>query len=1030
MKKAVRKQSEIKKVVPEIIFKDRTEIREHFWKCYDAIPNGFGHVINYYGSGGIGKSKLCEYLHKTIHEKVHPVTGKELESKSFIFSFEGKRNNCEKVKILSDLANKFEQACKYELLYFKYALYVYYKTLGEDKAAPEIKSLGNSRLFNMLMDAASFVPVVGQIGSSVIKNADVLVAGVRELFLKNKDNIRMLDTMEAEDIEAVLVDFFVEDLWEKLSKEKAPVVVFLDAYEHMQNYAHRTESAKVSDEFLWGDTGIIRQLPNVLWVINGQRQLDWNLHDDYWDEEAIEYRQIDKLKDDDVKELLKDLEIEESEIVDIILKKTNGIPQHVSTCISTYFKLKAENKQPVAADFDKDNNGLVSRLIGGLSNEDKDMIQTFACLEKWTENDIAELNLSFDRYEYLKQLAIICRKDDVFYLDKAIQETVCRSSNLQIKKKCIEYLSFKLCDEALTRIDRNDYQLRKLKLELITLDIRKNTEHKDWELDVFFGEKLPFLRLNIYDASLFWNGISLIEGYIPKECMPQKYANILLVYKWYRCIFEGDLVTVLKESEKQNIEEIAQTLPEDAYALLYAVLAKCNYNTEFWYSYLREAFRSAHMLQDDLTRISLCMDAAEILIYNAKHVYMFMDGAEVLLQQGLNNCHKALELLESIKSSNRRNAYMCLLFTLEARIEFELGHTEEGKGLLLKADRIADKYKETESKALLEVFFKAYILEAECPVAAEDGVQYAQRALKTASKLLLIYVGRDKQSKEIQKSLIHHYNVARACRALASWLPKEDADKMRYYDNSIATLQEIYTSQKCRIYLNEWFLSVVSAFDNVAEEEKDKYISLGTNIARMDDEYWVDAQYVYRFAKSLVYHYMQLNRLAEAKDILNDLDGNLENVLRYQMPQGRYLLERVFIWEMKAYVHYYLQEDEEAYRNSLEAYHLNQLFYMQNCNEVNAKAYADWCNFLSELCIQGNAAECTLENALTYALACKQALQPLVSENIDINLLKKYVDVLDKLLYLYSAMGDTENMLLISEEYEKYAEYLTEDLYE
>ena len=102
---------EVQIVNPEMIFTDRDNPRRVFWNAYDALGKDEFYVINYYGFGGIGKSRLCSFLNDCLLSGIHPDTQKPLCSKSLILNFEDLKNDCEKVNVLENLANKFENEC-------------------------------------------------------------------------------------------------------------------------------------------------------------------------------------------------------------------------------------------------------------------------------------------------------------------------------------------------------------------------------------------------------------------------------------------------------------------------------------------------------------------------------------------------------------------------------------------------------------------------------------------------------------------------------------------------------------------------------------------------------------------------------------------------------------------------------------------------------------------------------------------------------------------------------------------------------
>ena len=53
----------------EELFTDREEPRKAFWDMYNSMEKGCSDVITYYGTGGIGKTRLLEQLCYEIKEK-------------------------------------------------------------------------------------------------------------------------------------------------------------------------------------------------------------------------------------------------------------------------------------------------------------------------------------------------------------------------------------------------------------------------------------------------------------------------------------------------------------------------------------------------------------------------------------------------------------------------------------------------------------------------------------------------------------------------------------------------------------------------------------------------------------------------------------------------------------------------------------------------------------------------------------------------------------------------------------------------
>ncbi len=880
------------------IFIDRDDARNTFWEVYDALTEGIAagdalsFVINYYGFGGIGKSELCNYLNEILLSNLHPNMQEELNSKSFVFSFEEIKNNCDIVEVLSCLANKFEKECGYDLIYFKYALYAYYRKKGLAVDSPEINSLGKNSAFNMVLDALEFVPVVGEIGSAIIKNAEVLISDVKTLMLEHKKEILALDMDSENAIKDKLTSFFVTDIYRFLVKEKRPVVVFLDTYEHLQNYIHKN-SSKMSEEFLWADTqtkGLIRKMPNVLWIIAGQQKLTWaedsyrKYKDDYWmGSDTIAYEMLTEIDQKNITAWFEKVKIDEPELVHFIYQKTKGVPIHVSGCIERYFAIKNKEMQPTKSDFDMDYKELSARFIGGLSDNARDLIEILACLEKWTYKDIEELNenfgISYSLYEYLKQFSFFQFDGDMHYLHEAVREMVRRDSLTLNKETVIKYLKKKAEDGTLTSAEKKDCTFRKIELQLLIIQSETDRSSKCRLVEMFFEENIGFIRENIYDDYYFKTVLERMRESIPEDCVPYLYEYILIAYQAYRFGYEGNYK--LAESYI-NLIDLANFDYDmymkgkyfvEAKALLCCAVALCRGAQT---AYLEAIENSSH-LEDSYAQILMLVGYACVLERNECY------------EEALEYCEKAMEILAGMQADVLRAGFECEIILVQAKAKMGLFQDVEALILLTGAENVIEKYKDVQDENALTWFAQIYSLIADLSFEESKRLVYAKKSLDISYKVC-----------QLNSTATNKNNVADSYKTVADLLPQGEEEAIRYYDAAITLFKELYKKEKGERYLKRWIFTLLEAFEKTQDES---YLS--------DCKDAIKVEY-----KPLILSYLELKILDEAKQLLKDYEEIINKAYGFEQYEDREneLLEEL-VWRNSklASVEYFLGNRNSAY---------------------------------------------------------------------------------------------------------------------
>ena len=920
-------------VNPEMIFTDRDNPRRVFWNAYDALGKGEFYVINYHGFGGIGKSRLCSYLNECLQSGVHPETQQKISSKSLILNFEDLKNNCEKVNVLENLANKFENECGYRFPLFKYALYVYYITDGCSKDSPEIMKLQDNAIAGTVMDVFGLVPVIGGVGSVVLKGIDTLAASLKEKVLKNTETIKRLDHMSTEDISEELIKLFIKELREQTQAEAAPVVVFLDTYEQLQNYVYQKNSAKVSEEWLWTRTGVIRRIPNVLWVLAGQRQVDWGKSDSFWRDEAnIIYEQISEIKEDyRVKNMLKEIGIKEEEILDLIVEKTNGVPVHLALCKDTYFKLKAAGIQPTPSDFDMDYTQLAKRFIGGLKSQLKDIVDILACLENWTQDDIVEMDFSADSYEYIMQLSFIKKDKDHYSMHKSVQEIVYMECSPLIRSKVLLYFTRKIQDPTVKAAEKKDYILKKLRLQTQILSDMETAAEKEAKGKELLDETMQYVQEYLWDYNFFEKAKNILWSNGLEAYMDEVNKKKLDIYIVYHSVLNGEFSTVRHYMESGEIYKKAGLDPMTT-ALLYFALGSLD-NTKENYSMAKQYLAEAYTLLSAIEDKQILLDVVErlsIVCYNMERYkdmeYYCQKGLDMLAQERMDTRRILLETgfyVDRAKAARMQSRYNEALQWL-AKIEETLNFYESVENV--ENDGIIRRH--------LIVFGEYYII---------HGARSREDLQKKYVALMLEYA---QKAYELCPSDRNYRNLGVSYRDAAK---KEDNLELReqYFDKYIHILKALYEEAPTNVRYDEIFSGNRVAISYFRGEKAQKYIAVCEDMLQNPKVFTVSWKEMYFYQRALLSHYRKEKDWDRAEEKMSELEKLLES-RKEKLSIDKY--EEYLCWNYWQRGILYEQQGQlqDAIRMWEKELGLEKKQYLRDTENQDGKDYGAVCKRLTE----------------------------------------------------------------------------------
>ena len=437
------------------LFVDRNEPRANFWKLYNNYREEytknplFVQVLAYYGIGGVGKTKLLHKIAKELEEKLGG------NARHVYFDFNNSQNS---IEVLTGIKNILIEKYKFRFPLFELGLYALAQKNGQNVNAPETKSfLDKSPSLGFMLDVAGELPIVG-LCAKLAKIANTGISLVSEMIQRHKEITLAIETLDPQELQSYLPNLFAKDLNDNTEKSKEALVVLLDTYEQLVNEVKDGNSIRFADEWLKGDSGLVLNSHNVLWVVAGRERLKWIDLDADWEGTLVQ-EPLGQFSEADSMNYLQKAGVEESALCEQLCKLTSGVPIHLSLCVDVYNRIKEKNGVPIIADFGTSFEKLISLFLQRLENEsDRQLVYLLSCLQMWDDalvQYVAEgvlRNYSEAAYAKLKILSFVTDTHDGKYnMHQTVSASVRRSPGVEyksirerIEQEAIEYAASKL----------------------------------------------------------------------------------------------------------------------------------------------------------------------------------------------------------------------------------------------------------------------------------------------------------------------------------------------------------------------------------------------------------------------------------------------------------------------------------------------------------------------------------------------------------------------------------------------------------
>ncbi len=377
------------------IFTDRIEPREVFNNSIDSFLQVPQEIVVYYGKGGIGKSKLLKTIYNTANDIYAHKQDMKIHS---VFISLDAYDYSNPINILIAIRNGIVGDCGL----FDYAVMQYCakarmsveEIMQKSTALPE-------QIMEILNDFVSLGTLSVCVPTATIKKC---VSFIKDIHFKRryKEEIEEIATLNEFEIFERLPYYL--GLCLSYSAEKGNYhVIFIDSYE---SFLIRVENDTPSvDREEWVKE-LFLSSKFIRIIIASRDRLRWDQYDNEWNHYLHQYL-LNNLSDEDSRWFLEQIPINNTELVELFVKRARGVPLYLDMCVSIY---EEELNRNNAIELSTVPNGdkIIDRYLRHLSQKEKRAVKILAALKNFdlsfAKQLLKKMNTVFDCDELSKLL--------------------------------------------------------------------------------------------------------------------------------------------------------------------------------------------------------------------------------------------------------------------------------------------------------------------------------------------------------------------------------------------------------------------------------------------------------------------------------------------------------------------------------------------------------------------------------------------------------------------------------------------------
>jgi tetratricopeptide (TPR) repeat protein len=347
-------------------FVDRREAQELFQKLLGEQHEDEHRVINYYGVGGIGKSRLQQELRKRTETLPGGLAVRlDLQAPAL------RRHEAALMHMRHCLGADY----KVQLPLFDIAYSVYWQRTHPNvpMTASELPLIAESEILRDLVQAAGSTPVIGA-ALALAKGLDKVGRRTqRWRRVRADEDLQKLDQLDIHELLDALTWFFARDLLDFVRDEHRRAVFFIDAHEALWEDVTAKGGRGARDAWI---RDVIAQSPGVLWVVCSRDALRWGTEDEHWRAPHLIAYPIGDLSEEDRLAFLASCGITGGPAQSIAAASA-GVPFYLNVSVDHWESIQLE-RLPLSEDFGSTQADLLSRFIGHVPREEEEILKVLS----------------------------------------------------------------------------------------------------------------------------------------------------------------------------------------------------------------------------------------------------------------------------------------------------------------------------------------------------------------------------------------------------------------------------------------------------------------------------------------------------------------------------------------------------------------------------------------------------------------------------------------------------------------------------
>lgn len=382
-------------------------------------------VLNFYGVGGIGKSRLMTQLEELI-------TTEDLALAARIdLQLPSARRQDAAICCLRQLLHKQHRI---DFARFDIAYAVYWQRSNPHLPLSEknLPFINESEVLGNVVSAASDVPVFG-VAVGILKLLDRARRGASNWHrLRQDPHLQNLDSLEPEALLDSLTFFFSSDLVAGLRERKAHGAILVDAHEALWEDVATTGGLQQRDAWL---RDLAYQCPGVMVVVNSRDELPWKQYDDFWtSKERLISRRLDDLAPEHRTTFLEASGVGDPSLVAVIANASRGVPFYLHLAVDVLAAAPPDRLLSLA-DFGDTADTIVGRFVSHVPRAEEELLKVLSVPRFWNPRLGGSLarhfNIGFalSRWAEFSQYSFIIKKGDNYHFHALMREAMLDALN-------------------------------------------------------------------------------------------------------------------------------------------------------------------------------------------------------------------------------------------------------------------------------------------------------------------------------------------------------------------------------------------------------------------------------------------------------------------------------------------------------------------------------------------------------------------------------------------------------------------------